>query len=105
MNAGMRELIEQDQVALASQRRNDSGIGEIAGAEDASSFASFEAREFFLECPVERVAAGDEPGRARAGAIMLGRLRGRLPHCRMLAEIEIVVAAEREQRAAIADHP
>ena len=50
--AGMRQLVDQDQVAAADQRRHDAGIGEIAGAEHAGGFRALEPREPLLQLGV-----------------------------------------------------
>ena len=94
---GVRQFVEQDQVAGSDQGGDDAGIGEIAGAEDAGVFAVLDLSEPLLQRGIERVIAGDQPGGAGADAIMAHRRDCGLDDDRMLAEIEIIVAAERDQ--------
>ena len=61
----MRQFIDEDEIALARQRRNDAEIGEIAGAEDERGLGAFEPREARFQFRKQRMIAGDEARRAR----------------------------------------
>ena len=63
--AGMRQLVEQHQIVAADQARDDAGIGEIAGAEDAAGFGALQPRQPRFEFGEQRMVAGDEPRGAR----------------------------------------
>ena len=102
MDAGVGQLIDQDQIVAAGQRRDDADIGEIAGAENACGFGSFQPRQPALQLFVERVIAGDEARGAGADAVVLRRLDRRFDDRGMAAKIEVIVAREREQTAAAA---
>ena len=77
--AGMRQLVDQHQVVAADQRRNDAGIGEIAGAEHAGRLGALEPGEPRFELGEQRMIAGHEPRGAGADAIALRSPRSRRP--------------------------
>jgi len=101
-DAGVGERIDQNEVAVADQGRDDSRVGEIAGTEHASRLGALEARQPVFQSLVERMVAGDEPRSAGADAVVRHRIDRRCDHLGMLTEIEIIVAREREQTAAAA---
>ncbi len=84
---------------------NDAGIGEIAGAEHDRRLGVLDAGEALFELGIERVVAGDEPRGAGAGAVFRQRRGRRGFDRRMLGEIEVVVAGERQQPPAVALDP
>ncbi len=63
----------------ADQRRNDAGIGEIAGAEHAGGLGALEPGEPRFELGVERMVAGDQPRGAGADAVARERRDARPP--------------------------
>ncbi len=81
----MGELVDQDQVVAPDQRRNDAGIGEIAGAEHAGGLGALQRGQPRFELGVERMIAGDEARGAGADAIALDRRDGRRLDRRVLA--------------------
>ena len=93
-NAGMSQLIDEGEIALADERRNDAGIREVARAEDASGLGPFERGELAFQLGIKRMIAGDQTGRTGPGAEAADRSDRGLAYRRMLAEIEIVVARE-----------
>ena len=105
IETGMRELIDQDQVAWAGERRDDAEIGEVARAEDAGRLGLLPARQPRLERGVERMVAGDQAGGAGADAVGAQRLDRRRLDDGMVGQVEVVVAAERQQLAAVAQRP
>jgi hypothetical protein len=98
--AGMRELVDQYEIAAADQRRNDPGVGEIAGTEHAGVGCSFEAREPRLQRLVERMVPGDEARGPGADAILRDGIAGGILERGMGGEPEIVVARERYETPA-----
>ncbi len=103
--AGMRQFVDQDEVLAADQRRDDAEIGEIARAEDAGRLGAFPMGQPRFEFAIKRMIAGDQPRGAGADAVDADRLDRRLLDGRMMRQVEIVVAAERQQPAAVAQHP
>src|SRR5262245_41622482 len=101
----MREFVNEHQVAGADQRRNDPHIGEIARTEDARGLRALEAGEATFQLAKQRVVASDETRGAGADAITLKRLDCCSLDGRAMGEVEVVVAGERQQAAAIAPHP
>jgi hypothetical protein len=62
----MGQLVDRHEVAVADQRRNDSRIGKVAGAEHARGRGALEPRKPPLKLVVERMIAGNEARRAGA---------------------------------------
>ena len=60
IDAGMREFVQQHETIAADKCRNDPGIGEIAGAENAGRLGALESRQARLELCVKRVIAGNQ---------------------------------------------
>ena len=69
--AGMRQFVDQHEIVAADQRRNDAGIGEIAGAEHAGRLGALEPGEAPFELAEQRMVAGHQPGGAAADAVAL----------------------------------
>src|ERR1700728_2397218 len=102
MDTGMRQFVDQDQVAGARKRRDDAGIGEVAGTEYASGLGRLEPRQTLFQFAMERMVAGDQPRSAGADAMAFGGFDRGLDDGRVLTKIEIVVAGKRQQPAAAA---
>ena len=102
---GMGQFVDQDEVASADQRGDDAEIGEVAGAEDAGSLRLLESGEPRLQFAEQGMIAGHQAGGAGADTINAQRLDGRLLHGRMMGQIEVIVAAKRQQAAAVAQQP
>ena len=96
VNAGMGQFIDEDQIVRADHGRNDAGIGEIAGAKHAGRLAAFDSGQAQLKVLVERMIAGNEAGGTGAEAIVFDGIDRRGDDLRMMTEIEIVVAGERQ---------
>ena len=45
----MREFVDHNQIRRAREHRDDAGIGEVAGTENAGGFGSLEPREPLLQ--------------------------------------------------------
>ena len=69
--AGMRELVGQDQVVLAHECGDDAEARQVSAAEDDGALGALQLRQQPLELGIRRVAAGDQPRRAGAGAVAL----------------------------------
>ena len=61
VDACMRKFVQQHQAVAPDQHRNDAGIGEIAGAENASRLGAFEFGQACFQLRVERMIAGHQP--------------------------------------------
>ena len=98
----MRQLIDQHQPVVADEHGNNSAIGEIAGPEHHRSFGAFETRQASFQFRIKRVIAGDEPRRPGADAVSLDRVGRRPFERRMLRQVQIIEAGERQQSLAAA---
>ena len=101
----MGQFIDDDEIAAADQRRDDAGIGEVAGAKHASRLRILHPREAALKLGQQRMVTADQPGGARADAVAGERRDRGLLDGRMVGQVEVVVAAKRQQRTPIAQHP
>ena len=103
--AGMRELVEDDGVALANHRWNGSERGGIAAAENQGSFLFLPRSELFLQRENGGIRAGDQARRARArAALRRGLLRGfdqgGMTTCQSTAGCEIKHSCFRDAQSA-----
>src|SRR6476620_1375773 len=60
INAGMRQLVEQNETVLADQHRDDAGIGEVAGTEYARRLGALELCQPRFKLRIERMIACHE---------------------------------------------
>src|SRR5207245_832964 len=67
--AAVAELVDQDQVGVADERRDRADVREITAAEHDRVLAALERRELALELGVERVIAVHESRGASADAL------------------------------------
>jgi hypothetical protein len=58
-DAGMVELVGEDEVFFAEDARDRAGVGGKAGLEDDAGFDTFEGCNFFFEFHVDAHGAGD----------------------------------------------
>ena len=103
--AGMGELVHQHEIIGTDQGRDDADIGQIAGAEHAGGFGLLQPREPALERGEQRMIAGDQPRGAAADPVALQRIDPAALMARVLGQVEIIVAGERKQAAAVAQRP
>ena len=64
--AAMGELVQEDEVAAADERRNHADVRQVPAAEDDRVLGTLERRELALELDVKRMIAVDEPRGAGA---------------------------------------
>ncbi len=94
MDAGMGQLVHQNQVTRAQQGGCDGQIGQIARAENDTVLAAFQCGQAALKFKQQVVPAGDQSGRTRAGTIFCGGLLGGADHFGIIGQAQIVVRAE-----------
>ncbi len=102
-HTGVRQFIEQDEVAALDKRRRYGEVGEVARAEQQRRGFLFAGGESRLQCLGQRMIAGDESRRRRPRAKPLHRRDGRRLHPRIVGEAEIVVAGKGRQATPPAD--
>src|SRR5262249_55416018 len=103
--AGVGELVDENEIATADQGGGDTEVGEIARAEHARSVRLLEPRQSRFQLAPPRMVAAPEDRSAGAYPIAAQRCDGRLLDSGVMAQVEVIVAAERQQLAAVAQHP
>jgi hypothetical protein len=93
-DAGVIELVGNDNVVATENRRHRSRVCRESALEDDGSLGVLERRKPPLELHVDVHGAGDGADRARPHAISPDRLDRLLAQCRMRGQTEIVVRGE-----------
>ena len=93
-DAGMVQLVAEDQVVFLHQRGDDSHVGLVSAVEHQRRFGSLETRDAPLQLLVRGHVARDQPGRSRAAAVAVQRLPGGFLQRGMVGEPQVVVGGE-----------
>ena len=101
----VRELVVEDHLALARQRRDDAEVGERPEPKTTVASRAEEAGEPLLEPPVQRHRPRRHLRRPGAHAPAHGRVGGRLTHARVIGEPEAVARAQHQHRPPVEHHP
>ena len=75
-DAGVNQLVEDDDVVLAEQRGDGAEGGGVAGGKSQRGFGVLEGGECFFQFVKRRERAANQPRRARAGAEFFHGLDG-----------------------------
>ena len=100
-DAGVVQLVGDDEVFFAEDRRYRSRVRREARLKDDAGFDILEARDLLLQLHVERHGAGDRAHRARPDAILACRLQRRLAQLGMGGQAEVVVGRKVDDRLAV----
>ena len=100
-DAGVVELVAEDDLAALREGGDGAGVGEVSGPEQERRVVALERGQPLLEGAVRVHAAGDQARGAGPGAPPDRRLGGRFAHQRVAGEAEVVVGAEQQDRAAV----
>ena len=103
-DARVVQLVGEDGVLPAGQRRDRTGVGQVAGGEDDGVLASLQPGQRGLEAPVQVAGARHEPGGAAARPPPSGGGRSRPAKARIGGEAQVVVGAELDHPPALHDH-
>ena len=90
-DAGVNELVEDDDVIFAQQGADGSDGGGIAGGETQRGFGAFEIGEGFFKFVVRGERTANQPGRAGTSAEFFNSLDRRLFQNRIVGETKIIV--------------
>ena len=93
-DAGVIELVGEDEVFFAENARDGSGVGGEAGLEDDAGFDAFECGDLFFELHVDAHRAGDGADGSGAYAVFLRGGDGRLAKLGVIAEAEVVIGGK-----------
>ena len=93
-DAGVVQLVGEDEVVLAQDRAHGAGVGRESALEDHAGFDVLEARDLLFEFHVDAHGAGDGAHCARAHAQFARGLQGRLDQLGVVAQAEVVVAGQ-----------
>ena len=91
---GVVERVRHDQVRLAGDGRDDTGVGGEAGLEGEDGRRALELGELGLERLVHRHRPGDGPDRPAADAELADGLERGLAQARVVGQAEVVVRRE-----------
>ena len=100
-DAGVIQLVGDDEVFLAENRGDGAGIGGEAGLEDHAGFDVLEARNLFFQLHVDRHGAGDGAHRAGADAVLLRGFERGFAQLGVSGQSEIVVGGEVDDLLAV----
>ena len=103
-DAGVVQLVAEDDLVLAGEGRDHAGVGQVPGAEQERRLIALELGQAFLERPVRSHPARDQARGPGPGAPPDRRLGGGFAHPRVAGEPQVVVRAEEEDRAAVEQH-
>ena len=101
-DAGVAQLVSENNVAFAKEAGNDADVGQVARPEDECCFRALDAGKAGFKLGEKRIVAGDKARGAGACAIGFKRFSGGRFHLRVLGEVEIIIAAEGDDVAPIA---
>jgi len=93
-DGGVVELVGDDQIILAKDCGNSSGIGGEARLKYDAGFHFLESRDLLLEIHVHLHRAGDRADRARAHSEFANRINGGAAQLRLRRETEIIIRAQ-----------
>lgn len=93
-DGGMVELVGDDEVFLAEDGGDGSGVGGEAALEDDAGFDIFEAGDFFFQFDVDFHGSGDGADGAGADTVVADGLDGGFSESGVVAEAEVVVGGE-----------
>ena len=96
-DAGMNELVENDDVVFAEQRANRADGGGIAGGKRERGFGFFEVGERFFKFMKRRKRAANQSRRAGACAEFFNGLDRRFFQNRIVGKPEIIVGGKIEK--------
>ena len=100
-DAGVVQLVGDDEVFFAEDRRNRPSISREARLEDDAGLHVLEARDLLLQLHVNTHGAGDGAHRARAHAILLRRLQSGFAQLGVRCQPEVVVGSEVDDLLAV----
>ena len=100
-DAGVVELVGDDEVFFAEDGRDRARVGGEAGLEDDAGFDVLEARDLFFQLHVDLHGAGDGAHRARADAEFLRRFERGFAQLGMGGQAEIIVGGEVDDLLAV----
>src|SRR5258708_4489629 len=87
-DAGMHQLVENQDVVFAEQGGEGANGGGVTGGEGQRGSGAFESGECFLEFMKRRQRTANQPGGARARAKFFDRMEGGFLERRMIGETQ-----------------
>ena len=97
-DAGVVELVGEDDLASAGEGGDRAHVGEVARAEQQRRLVALELGQPRLQPAVHIHVAGDQPRGPGSGSPAHRRLCRRLPHTRVAGQPQVVVGAEQQHR-------
>ena len=100
-DAGVVELVGEDEVFFAEDGGDGAGVGGEAGLEDDAGFDAFEGGDLFFELHVDAHGAGDGADGSGAYAVFFRGGDGGFAELGVIAEAEVVVGGEVDDLLAV----
>ena len=100
-DAGVVELVGEDEVFFAEDGGDGAGVGGEAGLEDDAGFDVLEGGDLFFELHVDVHGSGDGADGAGADAVVFGGGDGGFAQFGVVAEAEVVVGGEVDDLLAV----
>ena len=100
-DAGVVQLVGDDEILFAQDRRHRARIRGKSGLEDHAGFDVLEARDLFFQLHVDLHGAGNGAHRARADAVLARRLQRGFAQLGVRRQPEIVVRREIDDLLAV----
>ena len=101
----MGQLVDEDEITRTNHRRDDAEISEIARTEDARRLGALQPREPRFKLAQQGMIAGHEAGGTGADPVNPQCLDGGVLDRRVMGEVEVVIAGERQQPTTLALQP
>ena len=96
-DAGMDQLVQDDDVVLAQQGADGAEGSGVAGGEAEGGLGALEGGERFVQFVMGRQRTADEARSARAGTVAFHGFDGRLFQGRVVGQAKVIVRGEIEQ--------
>ena len=104
-DARMHQLVQDDDVVLARERRDGADGGGVTAAEGQGGRGALVIGQCLFQHMERRQRAADEPRRARARAMGFHGLDGGFLQRRMIGEAEVIIGGKIQQRPAVHRQP
>jgi hypothetical protein len=97
-DAGVDQLVHDDDIVAVKQSADDAGGGGVAGGKGERGRSAFERGQRFLQNVMRRQRAAEQAGSARARAKFVDSVHGGFLQSRIIGQTEVIVGGKIEER-------